>query len=279
LYNPTGFDRRRAIQLAELVDQAYLQYDAFMKNEAWTLPGTYSLAAELKYAGTQSGARGLGASFEKEFRQLARSRSHGGDQMPIGFVACRKSEVFLIFRGTMTTTEWIRDFSIHLTTYPYKTFGKVHDGFIQTYDGFRKGIQDSLGRLGPGRKLFIAGHSLGAALATLAAPDVVSMKGVKAATVYTFGSPRVGDRTFADDYNSLFRERSFRIANSSDIVVAMPFPVPFLGFLGGYFTHVETAVDFTLQQEDVEKNHEMNTYMHALKTDTDRRGLLRGLFN
>jgi triacylglycerol lipase len=221
---------------------------------------------------------GVTNNFDMEFRQLVRSRLQGEEGLPIGFIARRASEVFLIFRGTMTTKEWIRDFSIHLTPYPHRTSGRVHDGFIQTYDVFRQSIRDGLGRVGAGKRLFISGHSLGAGLATLAAPDIASTMGFTPAAIYTFASPRVGDRAFADDYNRSFSTRSFRISNTCDIVTAMPFPVPFLGFLGGYFTHVETPVDFTLQTEDVEKNHLMDTYREALTADTTRGRLLRTLF-
>jgi triacylglycerol lipase len=278
MHGPEGFDWSRAIQLGGLVDQAYLQYDAFRKGEAWRLPSEYSLEAELKYAGIQPDARGPGTTFEKEFHQLARSKLRGAEEMPIGFIASRKGDVFLIFRGTMTATEWIRDLNIRLTPYPYRSFGSVHDGFIRTYEVFRRDILNGLRARGSGTRLFIAGHSLGAALATLSGPDIESARSFKAITITTFGSPRVGDRVFAAAYNGLFGNRSFRVANSSDIVVAMPFPVPFLGFLGGYFTHVETAVDFTLQEEDVEKNHSMKTYLRAVGAERERKGLLRSLF-
>lgn len=279
MYYPDGFDRRKAIQLAELVGQAYSQFDAFKKNEPWSLHGDYSLVAELKYTGTRPASHSdATTSFEKELRQMAKSRTHGGEGLPIGFIARSRAEVYLIFRGTMTTTEWVRDFSIRLTAYPYRTFGKVHDGFIQTYDLFRKAIQEGLAGTGQRWRLLIPGHSLGAALATLAASDVVSTMGFPEAKVYTFASPRVGDKAFAAEYNHMFMGRSFRIANTCDLIVAMPFPVPFLGFLGGYFTHVETPVEFTRQEEDVEKNHDLATYLNALRADTDRKGLLRSIF-
>jgi triacylglycerol lipase len=279
VYYPTGFDRRKAIQLAELVGQAYGQFDAFKKNEPWSLHGDYSLVAELKYSGTRGPAHGdVTASFENELRQAARTRPRGGDGLPIGFIACSRSAVFLIFRGTMTTTEWVRDFTIRLTAYPYGAFGRVHDGFIQTYDAFRTSIHDGLGRAGRRGRLFIAGHSLGGALATLAASDLAPARGFPEATVYTFASPRVGDRVFAEAYNRMFTDRSFRIANTCDLIASMPFPVPFLGFLGGYFTHVETPVEFTRQEEDVERNHLLATYLGALRADAARKGLLRSLF-
>jgi hypothetical protein len=280
VYYPKGFDRDRAIQLAELVEQAYGQLEAFKNNEAWSLRDGYSLVTELRYASPLAApTKGPAAYLEKELRQLGRSKSYkGGEGVPIGFIACYKSDAFLIFRGTMTAPEWIRDFNIRLTPYPYIKFGKVHDGFIQIYDALREAVQGGLGRIGNGKRLFISGNSMGAALATLAAPDIVSSRGVKSLSIYTFASPRVGDKAFAAKYNHRFKERSFRIANTCDLVVSMPFPVPFLGFLGGYFTHVETPIDFTVQREDLEKNHDLETYLEALKVDTGRRGLLRYLF-
>jgi triacylglycerol lipase len=176
----------------------------------------------------------------------------------------------------MTTAEWLKDLSIRLAPYPYG--GNAHEGFVQTYDIFRDSIRAALCSGKSRRRLFIAGHSLGAGLATLSAPDVASNTGFKAPFVYTYGSPRVGDKSFAAAYNRAFGARSFRIANTCDIVPSVPFPSPILGFLGGYFTHVETPIDFTVQEEDSEKNHDINTYRAALRGGAGRGGLLGALF-
>ena len=277
VYYPKGFDRNRAIMLAELVRQVYSQFEAFSNNKAWQLQGESTLVAELKLATKPAPVKSFAANFEKEHRQT-KSKSHRDDGLPIGFIARRKSEAYLVFRGTMTTKEWIRDFNIHLKPYPYTQAGKVHDGFIQVYDVLRKSVHDAFGSIGYGKRLFVAGHSLGAALATLAALDLASTKRFKDLSVYTFGSPRVGNRLFATEFNRTLKQRSFRIANTCDLVVSMPFPVPFLGFLGGYFTHVETPIDFTIQKEDGEKNHDLGTYLEALQINAGRNGLIRTLF-
>ena len=47
-----------------------------------------------------------------------------------------------------------------------------------------------------------AGHSLGGALATLAAYDVVKRFPWGSAQVYTVGAPRVGNRAFRREYNA-----------------------------------------------------------------------------
>ena len=287
MYYPAGFDRSRAIQLAELIKQAYNQLDAFEKNEEWDLKGDYSLVTELHYFGVQAvSGKAVASHFDKELGQFAKSIFQKKKGLPIGFIACSASEVFLIFRGTMTVSEWLNDYSVSLTPYPYGAFGNVHSGFIKTYGIFRKTIHDALSGLGPEKRLYIAGHSLGAALATLAVPDIATLAVFASTSVYTYASPRVGDKTFAAEYNRLTKGRSFRIANTCDLVGSIPFPVPFLGIIGAYFTHVDDPVEFTVQEEDVDKNHDVETYLKALKADEGesmgmsqgRKGLFRRLF-
>jgi predicted lipase len=186
--------------------------------------------------------------------------------------------VFLVFRGTRTGSEWLKNIKIRLSPYPHAALGKVHDGFIEAYDMFRRTIIDSLNGLGRGKRLYITGHSLGAGLATLAAPDIVCATSFGLPVVYTFASPRVGDLQFADGFNRLMKGASFRIANTCDLVVSIPFPVPFLGFIGGYFTHVETPVDFTTQREDLDKNHAIDTYLSAMREAGKGEGMFRSLF-
>ncbi|MGA2508384.1 MAG: lipase family protein [Chitinispirillaceae bacterium] len=287
MYYPAGFDRSRAVQLAELVKQAYDQLEAFKKNEEWGLRGDYSLMTGLFYLGAQAAqSKAVTSHFDKELHQFVKSKFQKGTGLPIGFIACSGSDVFLVFRGTMTVSEWLNDYSVSLTPYPYGAFGNVHNGFIKTYGIFRKTILDALRNIGPEKRLYIAGHSLGAALATLAVPDIASSTVFASASVYTYASPRVGDRTFAAEYNRLTKGRSFRIANTCDLVGSIPFPVPFLGIIGAYFTHVDDPVEFTVQEEDVDKNHDVETYLKALKADEGRsegttegkRGLFRRMF-
>ena len=61
-----------------------------------------------------------------------------------------------------------------------------------------------------------AGHSLGGALATLAAYD---LKGVAAkhnldvqVSCYTFGAPRVGNHAFAEDFDTIIND-CFHVVN------------------------------------------------------------------
>ena len=55
--------------------------------------------------------------------------------------------------------------------------------------------------------LLLVGHSLGGALAQLAAHDIATAGAKQGLTVsvgcYTFGAPRVGNHAFANEYNKL----------------------------------------------------------------------------
>ena len=92
--------------------------------------------------------------------------------------------------------------------------GRVHSGFKAALEDVWDELLQETERLqDQGIKIWITGHSLGAALATLAADRLQTVQGL-----YTFGSPRVGDRTF----ESRFRPKAFRIVNGNDIFASLP---------------------------------------------------------
>jgi triacylglycerol lipase len=266
MYFPNGFRKETAVMLSELILQSYAQFDAFESQGEWELSGNYRLKKELTYIWTPARAieRGI-RRLDSTIRRLSRAGEPQAVTVPIGFIAEKAENTFIILRGTRTVNEWIRNFSINLSDYPASHHGKVHDGFLQTYNSMRKDIEDCLQGSRRKQKLFVGGHSLGAALATLALPDIELHMKRRVHALYTFGSPRVGDDAFAKAFNNRFETRCFRIANTSDIVTSIPLPVPLAGIMGGYFSHVDTPVDFTVQHEDQEKNHDMKTYLSALK--------------
>lgn len=87
--------------------------------------------------------------------------------------------------------------------------------------------------------IYITGHSLGGALATIAGLDLVasnlglreSIEHKKIANpihLYTFASPRVGNNIFAKTYNDLIKKgdiKVYRFANTEDLVTNIPFSV------------------------------------------------------
>ncbi|KAH9257131.1 hypothetical protein BASA81_004681 [Batrachochytrium salamandrivorans] len=87
----------------------------------------------------------------------------------------------------------------------------------------------------PGFKLVFAGHSLGGALATLAAADYVNHESGDTPNVslYTYGEPRIGNLEWADWFNSL-PLASYRVTSQNDPVPRLP---PYM--LGYYHTKQE----------------------------------------
>jgi len=111
----------------------------------------------------------------------------------------------------------------------------VHGGFLNAYDSVRHrlmtlvqaslGIRDLDNYSGQSWQIYVTGHSLGGALATLFALELSSSKLAKAShvqvTMYNFGSPRVGNKRFADMYNEKVKD-SWRVVNHRDIIPTVP---------------------------------------------------------
>lgn len=263
MYFPKGFKRHLSVELGNLVVYSYSLFRAFEENSLpEKLPSQYSNLMELFYTEKKGKGGKLGSKLAHTIG--VESKKLIPASVPIGFVAESKKNVFLIFRGTRTTKEWLNNISISFTEYPDLPFGKVHDGFLSVYKTIRDDILKAIEKTSPKKKLLVAGHSLGAALATMAVPDISFNLHRKIKAVYTYGSPRVGDDTFAASYNAHFARITYRIVNTSDIITSLPLPIPVAGMLGGYFSHVDTPVDFTVQEEDWEKNHDMSCYLLAL---------------
>src|SRR6267378_553187 len=114
------------------------------------------------------------------------------------------------------------------------TNGHVHGGFKEAFQRIAPKLTEAVKQHAPNRPLWITGHSLGAALATLAADTLPGTAGV-----YTFGSPLVGDQIFAGRFNQRFTDRSYRYIDDHDAVTHVP-PEPF-GLPIGLYTHVSAS--------------------------------------
>ncbi len=106
---------------------------------------------------------------------------------------------------------------------PSASGGFVHRGFLAALDEIWEAhLLPYLTRLQaakPERKFWFTGHSLGAALATLAV-----VRYPKAFGLYTYGSPFVGDEAFA----KTIPVQSYRFVNNNDIVPTVPPVGPYL---------------------------------------------------
>ncbi len=97
----------------------------------------------------------------------------------------------------------------------------MHPGFVRALDAVWERLRNALPAQDRGR-LFVAGHSLGAALAVLAAFRLHELANIEADQAYTFGLPRVGGQSFCDNYEPALGARTFRLVNGDDPVPAVP---------------------------------------------------------
>jgi len=131
---------------------------------------------------------------------------------------CTVGDVMLLaFRGTSNPGQWLRDARFYPVKHPW---GRVHDGF---QDGVAK-VEPDLQALDSAAKaakhLWITGHSLGGALALIAAARW-KMAGINS-SLYTYGQPMVGLDNFADRFAIELPGRLIRFVNQSDIVPRVP---------------------------------------------------------
>ena len=152
--------------------------------------------------------------------------------------------IVLAFRGTEPTS--IKDIRSDAkgVSVPCESGGKVHSGFKEAYELVSLDIQTRLTQDDcKDKSLFITGHSLGGALATIAAKRLTHEAGI--AACYTFGCPRVGD----EEWISSLKTPVYRIVNAADSVTMLPpgnTTVTVLGWLVQFIPQVGTSVRETL---------------------------------
>ena len=136
-------------------------------------------------------------------------------------------KLLIVFRGTLTLLDWMRDLDVS------KNSLGIHTGFYNAVLPLVKTLQ----AYAMNEDTVLGGHSLGASLATLMA--IAANKAAKSTMLITFGSPRVGDANFVSDFMRL-QIKVRRYVHGKDIVPAVP-PME-MGFL-----HVAPALSLPQQ--------------------------------
>ena len=133
------------------------------------------------------------------------------------FIVSNSAFAALAFRGTEADS--IKDIKADAKAVlvDCESGGKVHQGFDDAFKAVAQDIQNELNdEKYADLPLFITGHSLGGALATIAAKKLSHDAGL--AACYTFGAPRVGD----EEWISQVKTPIYRIVNAADCVTMLP---------------------------------------------------------
>ena len=204
--------------------------DAYPERNEFAGGGEFSLAdaAALAWAAQLA----YEVSDSEKFRRILQSWGWGtptvlsgrfASHLPLvntkGYVVDVGGATVIAFAGTEPTDlfNWITDFYIH------RTAEGIAGGFNAAVDAVWPTLSQRI-RAAAGN-IFLAGHSLGAALAAVTANRLIAA-GVtfesRLGGVYTIGMPRPGDEVFATAYNARLGRRTYRLIHGEDIVPKVP---------------------------------------------------------
>ena len=188
----------------------------------------------------------------------------------IGFVLTSKQENIIVFRGTQTQAEWVNNLKASQQKYinpaNNESYGWIHRGFLSMATEVIDPLPAIIAKqLDPSIPCYITGHSLGAAVATVAALDI-ALKNPQLSEqiqLYTYAGPRVGDPTFARKYSQLL-PNSYRVVNLADSVPLVP-----SSKMGKNYLHVGEEWSFLAQFGEVLLNHIVDTYREGLEQEVE----------
>ena len=136
------------------------------------------------------------------------------------FVAMKGKSLYVVFRGTSSKKDAQNDASIDKVPF-IKDGDKVHIGFKSSWDAVKNIILKNISKMDGYDKIVVCGHSLGAAVATLCAYNISHVYDTVPVECCTIGSPRVGNKTFKENYDSR-KIKTLRIVHNHDLVTRSP---------------------------------------------------------
>ncbi|OIV95898.1 hypothetical protein TanjilG_27002 [Lupinus angustifolius] len=213
-----------------------------------------------------------------------------------------RREIVIAWRGTIQSLEWVNDLQFVLLPAPqvFKstslvtglvTDPKVHQGWYNIYTSasarsqfnqtsVREQVTSEVQRLVQLYKneeisITVTGHSLGGAVATLNAVDIVANGFNKGAPVsaFVFASPGVGDINFKRVVSGYKDLRIFRVENTLDIVPKYP-PLGYFNVGEGLIINTQKS-QYLKKPGDVVSWHILEPYLHGV-AGTQGGGLLIG---
>lgn len=146
------------------------------------------------------------------------------------------TDIVVSFRGTYNIPNFVEDVEFKLIA-DGKLPGKVHDGFISD---FNKLWETILPVLDTKKHLWVTGHSLGGAMAAIAAVRASRRVSPNVNGLVTFGQPRIGDAAYVADLYTV----AHRYVNDADIVPRLP-PVA-MGFVHFGEEHYINAAGYVM---------------------------------
>lgn len=142
-----------------------------------------------------------------------------------GYIAVDRARdiTVLAFRGSRSIRNWLTNANFFPVPTDICHGCTAHQGFWDSWLEARSGILDTLLKAAnqyPSSKVVVVGHSLGGAIADLAAAEI-RKQGVNV-DLYTYGAPRIAGKTLSDFITNQNRGGNFRSTHIDDPVPRLP---------------------------------------------------------
>ena len=173
-----------------------------------------------------------------------------------GFAARKDDDLWIVFCGTNDAEDWLDNLDARKEE---TGSGCVHAGFNQALDEVWDTVLSAINQT-DWNCIHFVGHSMGGALAALAASRSAQIKMWMETYLWTFGQPRCGDSQWAEKMHFFIPKPSIRVLNAGDLVPHLPTCLRFThAGLRIYFDHKGRPIKPTLW-------HRMSSGFKALVT-------------
>lgn len=188
-----------------------------------------------------------------------------------GYVFIKDNEVAIAYHGTRDLNDVKEDLRASLTKLPFLSGDNyVHSGFYSLFKRswpsvhkILQGYANDKGLAIKDLKINVTGHSMGGALASIAALCLNKTEDAEKVHVATFGSPRVFYNGAAEVYNECLGHNTIRVACQSDPVPCLPH-----GNAGMHYKHVGKSLKLetgkTLEYLELHY-HKIDTYYNLIE--------------
>ncbi len=143
------------------------------------------------------------------------------------FIASKNKRTIVAFAGTDDLEDWknnAKTWSEPIHDPICNKQIRVHDGFQNTatavYEQNNKALLSYLKKLTQqGQHIYITGHSLGGALATIVSYQLkITEPSLNIVGIYTYGQPYTGDDDFQGCYDAQLKNKTFRFVDDKDVI-------------------------------------------------------------
>ncbi|KAL9060815.1 MAG: hypothetical protein Q9206_000861 [Seirophora lacunosa] len=196
-----------------------------------------------------------------------------------GYVAIdnTRSLTVLAFRGSQSVRNFVTNVNFPATQTDICPSCTAHAGFWDSWVEARPGVMAALKTAAashPGNRVAIVGHSLGGAIASLAAAEI--RKSGVTADLYTYGAPRIAGAALSNFISKQDMGGNFRVTHKND-------PVPRLAPVVLGFVHISPEYYISSPNNVVPTANDITKYTGAinllgnsgnnpLSTDVDAHG-------